>query len=282
MPHWHSATLNPKGLLKRGRLTSNQEDLMQKMKPRCWLRIARIVAPAENFGREKSVIVRLQDDDRREIQPEVNLRGINLALLRRHIDANAPAMQFAWSVGWRHFFVRAIVAVLAATNRLRRLSGSHFVAFRTVMSLMPATTAQDVRDESRRRQEGHQSLEHGHGSESPWLRPDLTRLNGRFFRRESQSRGIPRHHRNNRQIRRENFCPLLEFLLKSDAVTLHRDGLALWRRRPRAGPRVRLTDYRLKSLCRHFKVHNDRPHDALADCIAEAEVDRTMLTSNEF
>lgn len=38
----------------------------------------------------------------------------------------------------------------------------------------------------------------------------------------------------------------------------------------------------LTALCRHFKVHNDHPHDALADCIAEAEVYRAMLTSNEF
>jgi len=38
----------------------------------------------------------------------------------------------------------------------------------------------------------------------------------------------------------------------------------------------------LTSLCRHFKIHNSRPHDALADCIAEAEVYRAMLTSNEF
>jgi DNA polymerase III epsilon subunit-like protein len=38
----------------------------------------------------------------------------------------------------------------------------------------------------------------------------------------------------------------------------------------------------LKSLCKHFKVHNDNPHDALADCIAEAEVYRAMLTTNEF
>lgn len=38
----------------------------------------------------------------------------------------------------------------------------------------------------------------------------------------------------------------------------------------------------LKSLCKHFKVHNDRPHDALADCLAEAEVYRAMLTTNEF
>jgi DNA polymerase III epsilon subunit-like protein len=38
----------------------------------------------------------------------------------------------------------------------------------------------------------------------------------------------------------------------------------------------------LKSLCKHFKVVNSRPHDALADCVAEAEVYRAMLTSNEF
>lgn len=38
----------------------------------------------------------------------------------------------------------------------------------------------------------------------------------------------------------------------------------------------------LKSLCKHFKVHNDNPHDALADCLAEAEIYRAMLTTNEF
>lgn len=38
----------------------------------------------------------------------------------------------------------------------------------------------------------------------------------------------------------------------------------------------------LRSLCRHFKVHNDNPHDALADCLAEAEVYRRMLTSNLY
>ena len=36
----------------------------------------------------------------------------------------------------------------------------------------------------------------------------------------------------------------------------------------------------LKSLCRFFKVNNNRPHDALADCIAEAEVYRAMLTTS--
>ncbi len=38
----------------------------------------------------------------------------------------------------------------------------------------------------------------------------------------------------------------------------------------------------LTALCKHFKVHNDQPHDALADCLAEAEVYRAMLTTNEF
>ena len=38
----------------------------------------------------------------------------------------------------------------------------------------------------------------------------------------------------------------------------------------------------LKSLCRFFKVNNTRPHDALADCIAEAEVYRAMLTTKLF
>ena len=38
----------------------------------------------------------------------------------------------------------------------------------------------------------------------------------------------------------------------------------------------------LKSLCRFFKVNNNRPHDALADCIAEAEVYRAMLTTDLF
>jgi DNA polymerase III epsilon subunit-like protein len=38
----------------------------------------------------------------------------------------------------------------------------------------------------------------------------------------------------------------------------------------------------LKSLCKHFKVTNTNPHDALADCVAEAEVYRAMLTTNEF
>ena len=38
----------------------------------------------------------------------------------------------------------------------------------------------------------------------------------------------------------------------------------------------------LESLCRHFKVTNDRPHDAMADSLAEAEVYRAMLTTNLY
>lgn len=38
----------------------------------------------------------------------------------------------------------------------------------------------------------------------------------------------------------------------------------------------------LTSLCNHFKVRNSRPHDALADSLAEAEVYRAMLTTNLY
>jgi len=34
----------------------------------------------------------------------------------------------------------------------------------------------------------------------------------------------------------------------------------------------------LGSLCKHFKIHNPNPHDALCDAIAEAECYRAMLT----
>jgi DNA polymerase III epsilon subunit-like protein len=34
----------------------------------------------------------------------------------------------------------------------------------------------------------------------------------------------------------------------------------------------------LGSLCRHFKIHNPAPHDALCDALAEAECYRAMLT----
>ena len=34
----------------------------------------------------------------------------------------------------------------------------------------------------------------------------------------------------------------------------------------------------LGSLCKHFKIHNPNPHDALCDALAEAECYRAMLT----
>ena len=38
----------------------------------------------------------------------------------------------------------------------------------------------------------------------------------------------------------------------------------------------------LASLCTHFGVVNQKPHDALSDCLAEAEVYRCLLTSGLF
>lgn len=38
----------------------------------------------------------------------------------------------------------------------------------------------------------------------------------------------------------------------------------------------------LKSLCRKLKVHNERPHDALCDALAEAEVYRALLHIDLF
>lgn len=38
----------------------------------------------------------------------------------------------------------------------------------------------------------------------------------------------------------------------------------------------------LAALCEHFGVVNQKPHDALSDCLAEAEVYRCLLTSGLF
>lgn len=44
-----------------------------------------------------------------------------------------------------------------------------------------------------------------------------------------------------------------------------------------AGLPVPFSKVGLNALCRHFKVVNENPHDALSDCLAEAQVYRALL-----
>jgi hypothetical protein len=127
---------------------------MQNVQSRRRRRCTLTVRATGDFGGGKRMVVGLQDGDRRRIQPKLNLRAINLTLLRRHIDANASAMEFAGRVGWLALFV-CMMMVLTATDRDRRFMARHSVVLRTVDCVVPATTPKNVRDEGRRRQEGH-------------------------------------------------------------------------------------------------------------------------------
>jgi hypothetical protein len=91
------AAPNPIGF-KSGRWQSNQEDLMQNVHARRRLEAMRIVDTAANIGHDSMVFVRPQENIRGEIQANVDLRGCDLALHGRDIDANAAAMQFTGSV----------------------------------------------------------------------------------------------------------------------------------------------------------------------------------------
>jgi hypothetical protein len=127
---------------------------MQKVQSCRWLRCASTIGAAAKLGGGNSVIVDLQDGDRRGVQPKLDLRAIKLTLLRRYIDADASAMQFARRVGRLILFV-PMMMVLAAAARDRRRMARHPVALRTVDCVVPATTPKNVRDEGRGRQEGH-------------------------------------------------------------------------------------------------------------------------------
>ena len=43
------------------------------------------------------------------------------------------------------------------------------------------------------------------------------------------------------------------------------------------GEKIMFTEYGLAFLCNKLKVHNEKPHDALQDCVATAECYRRML-----
>src|SRR5258708_6995203 len=124
---------------KSGRLQSNQEDLMQKMQTRRCLEALPIVGAAANIGGGKMPFVRRQADICGEGRANIDLRGFNLALHGRDIDANAAAMQFTRSVVWHSRVVR-VVTVLTAIDRQRWLAAIARRGRRAVVSVTPAAT----------------------------------------------------------------------------------------------------------------------------------------------
>lgn len=48
------------------------------------------------------------------------------------------------------------------------------------------------------------------------------------------------------------------------------------------GEKVPFEAVGLKPLCKHFKIINENPHDALSDCLAEAEVYRGLMHMEQF
>jgi len=123
--------------------------------------VVRVIGTTTNFYGAERMIGSLQDDDRREIQQQVDLRGVNLALLRSNVDAHTSAVQLARFAGRlaAALFVRAM-AMLTAAGRWRRGSGICCLAVCARSRVVPATTPEAVSDESRGRQQGHQLPEH--------------------------------------------------------------------------------------------------------------------------
>ena len=92
---------------------------MQKMQARRRLEAMQVVGPAEHISDGTVLIVPRQDADCREIQPEVNLRGVDLTFLRHDVNANAAAMEFTRAVVRLARFVCGVMMARAAIDRLR-------------------------------------------------------------------------------------------------------------------------------------------------------------------
>lgn len=126
---------------------------MQEVQARRRLGFGRIPGTGANVGGGKKIFARLRDGGGGEVQPQVDLRGINLRLLRRQVDADASAMRLA-----RPFVRGALlvgpVAMLAAIGMRRRRRADHSPERRTQMRVMPAATPETMSDESRRCHDG--------------------------------------------------------------------------------------------------------------------------------
>jgi hypothetical protein len=92
---------------------------MQNVQARRRLEAIRIGGTIASIRGDHMMFVRPQEGIRGEIQANIDLRGFNLALHGRDIDANAAAMQFTRAVMRRPRFVRVVMTVLTAIDRQR-------------------------------------------------------------------------------------------------------------------------------------------------------------------
>jgi len=93
--------------------------LIQDVKTQRRLRIQWSSITVATVPRTGIVISRVQDDRCGEIHKMVDLRGINLTFLRRHVNAHASTMQFAWSVVRLVLVLYSTMVRAAAADRIR-------------------------------------------------------------------------------------------------------------------------------------------------------------------
>jgi hypothetical protein len=151
---------------KCGRSLSNQEDLMQKMQARRRPCLTPAVVASAILSGGKRRIARLQHGDSREFQQKIDLWSIELTLLRRDIDAHAPATEFAGTIVWTALFVR-LTAMIATFDCWRRRRGNRSIAWPETRHTKPATAKHAVSDESRRRHDSQDWAEHRHERSVP-------------------------------------------------------------------------------------------------------------------